>query len=349
MSERTLPDQERMFRAFLERDSRFEGVFYTGVKTTGVFCRPTCRARKPKRENVVFFGSTKEALDHGFRPCKVCTPMQAPGETPDWITGLLSEIEESDTLRVRDQELREKGFDPVALRRWFKKTHGVTFHGYLRQRRINRAYGTLRTASPVIESAFDSGYESLSGFSEAFKKQTGFAPGESPKRHVVNLTRLTTPLGPMVAGVHDGALVLLEFADRPMLETQLKRIHRRYSARLLSGGDPLFVTVQRELDEYFEGDRREFTVPLDLAGTPFQEAVWSVLRNIPYGETRSYADQALALGKPKAVRAVARANGDNRIAIIIPCHRVIGKDGAMVGYGGGVWRKQYLLELEGRE
>lgn len=346
MTTTTLPPLETMYRAFLERDSQFEGVFFTGVKTTGIFCRPTCRAKKPKPENVTFFRSTKEALDYGFRPCRVCRPMEPSPATPDWVRELTSELTGTEAAKLTDAELRERGLDPAAVRRWFKRTHGMTFHAYARQLRINRAYSTIRGESSVTESAFDSGYESLSGFSEAFKRSTGFTPSESRQRTVIAISRVPTPLGPMVAGAVGDKLCLLEFADRPMLETQLKRVRCTFEAELISGADPLFERVETELAEYFAGSRTTFTIPLEISGTPFQQAVWTVLRNIPYGETRSYSEQAEAISRPGAVRAVARANGDNRIAILVPCHRVIGNDGSLTGYGGGLWRKRYLLELE---
>lgn len=150
----------------------------------------------------------------------------------------------------------------------------------------------------------------------------------------------------MFAGAVAEGVCLLEFADRRMLETQLKRLWRLYGAEFVPGESLHFKALSAQLEEYFAGRRREFSVPLAAAGTAFQERVWTVLRGIPYGTMRSYQEQARILGDPRAIRAVARANGDNRIAILVPCHRVIGKNGKLVGYGGGLWRKQYLLDLE---
>lgn len=341
-----LPDAETMYQAFLGRDSQFEGVFFTGVRSTGIFCRPTCRARKPKRENVVFFGSTKEAMDHGYRPCKLCRPMEPAGETPDWVRDLLREAQEIEAGKIRDGDLRARGLDPATVRRWFKKHHGMTFHAYLRQLRISRAYGSIRRSEGIPGSAFDTGYDSLSGFGTAFKRTVGFSPSRSGERTVVSFARIATPLGPMVAAAVEGKLCLLEFADRPMLETQLKRTEGDFRAPIIAGDDPVFEEVRRQLKEYFHGERRGFALPIAEYGSSFQRSVWEVLRDIPYGETRSYAEQARAIGRPEAPRAVARANGDNRIAIVIPCHRVIGSDGTLTGYGGGLWRKRFLLHLE---
>jgi len=341
-----LPDRDVMYRACVEKDSEYEGIFFMAVKTTGIFCRPTCRARKPKIENVEFFGTTREALLHGYRPCKICDPMGYAGDTPEWLKPVLAKIENSDYLRLKDRDLRELGVDPNRVRRWFKKHHGMTFQAYLRTRRVSDAFGRIRHGEKVIDAAFQSGYDSLSGFTETFKKTMGFSPKKSPDKNMIVVNRILSPLGPMLAGATSAGICLLEFVDRRMLETQLKRIKKYFKADLAAGESPYFSVLNQELNEYFEGKRKEFTVPLDVAGTEFQKNVWNVLIGIPYGETRSYKDQAIALGNPKGVRAVAAANGNNAIGIIIPCHRVIGSDGRLVGYGGGLWRKKFLLELE---
>jgi AraC family transcriptional regulator of adaptative response/methylated-DNA-[protein]-cysteine methyltransferase len=162
------------------------------------------------------------------------------------------------------------------------------------------------------------------------------------------VTDIETPIGTMVATASDTHLLLLEFSHRRMLDTQLDRVRRAINCEFVRGESPVFDTVRTQLDEYFRGDRRDFDVPLHVPGTPFQTRVWTELRKIPAGTTTSYARLAEAIGQPTAVRAVARANGDNRVAIIIPCHRVIGSDGQLVGYGGGLWRKRRLLQLEGK-
>jgi AraC family transcriptional regulator of adaptative response/methylated-DNA-[protein]-cysteine methyltransferase len=344
----SLPDTETMYEALLRKDTGFEGIFFVGVTTTQVFCRPTCTARKPKRENVEFFGTVQEALARGYRPCKICNPLGYRGEIPDWLAPLIDEINSAPGIRLKDHDLRQRGIDPNRVRRWFKRHHGITFQAYLRALRIGQAFGNIQYGGKVIEAAFESGYESLSGFTESFKKTTGFSPNKSPHRQVVTVTRILTPLGPMLAGAADGGICLLEFVDRRMLETQLARLKRLLRAELVPGSNLHFEALHEQMGEYFAGARKEFTLPLVTRGTPFQEKAWTSLLAIPYGSTRSYEEQARAVGNPKAVRAVARANGDNRIAIIIPCHRVIGKDGRLTGYGGGLWRKRYLLDHESR-
>lgn len=346
MQTTTLPDRETMYRALACKDSEFEGIFFAAIRTTGIFCRPTCTARKPKPENVEYFPDAKSAIANGYRACKVCQPLQLPGTTPDWLQPLMDEVEADPTIRLKAQDLRERGLDPSRVRRWYQKTHGMTFNAYLRMRRINSAFGQIRHGEPVTGAAFENGYESLSGFGESFKKTMGFAPVESKSKQVIAITRLLTPLGPMLAGATDEGICLLEFTDRRMLETQLERLRKRLKAETLPGDSPFFAQLDEQLQEYFSGKRKDFDVPLVTPGTDFQQQVWRALRQIPFGKTRSYAEQAEFIGKPKAVRAVAKANGDNRIAIIIPCHRVIGADGKLTGYGGGLWRKERLLAIE---
>jgi AraC family transcriptional regulator of adaptative response/methylated-DNA-[protein]-cysteine methyltransferase len=159
---------------------------------------------------------------------------------------------------------------------------------------------------------------------------------------------IDTPIGEMIAGATDTHLVLFEFEHRRMYGAQLDRLRAALDCEIVEGETSVHDMLRAELDEYFAGTRREFTVPLLVPGTPFQQRVWEALQRIPHGSTTSYARLAESIGQPTATRAVARANGDNRIAIIIPCHRVIGSDGQLVGYGGGLWRKRKLLELEGR-
>jgi len=342
----TLPDSEILYSALVNKDSNFEGIFVVGVKTTGVFCRPTCTARKPKRENVEFFSSAHDALLHGYRPCKVCNPMAYKGTAPDWLNPLLAEINENPAIRLRESDLAARGLDPSRVNYWFKKHHGMTFQAYLRALRIGQAFGRIKYGEEVTTTAFESGYDSLSGFADSFKKTTGFPPSKSQESQLVATTRILTPLGPMLAGATEDGICLLEFVDRRMLETQLKRLHKLLNAECVPGFSQHFERLNSQLEEYFSGKRKEFDLPLVLAGTPFQQKVWKGLQTIPYGATRSYKEQAEIIGLPDAVRAVAKANGDNRIAIVIPCHRVIGANGKLVGYGGGLWRKQYLLNLE---
>jgi AraC family transcriptional regulator, regulatory protein of adaptative response / methylated-DNA-[protein]-cysteine methyltransferase len=341
-----LPSDEELYRAFAERDSRYDGLFVAGVKTTGIFCRPVCPARKPKPENVEFFATATEAMARGYRPCRVCRPLEAPGEPPTWIAPVLREVDAHPERRVRDQELAERGLDPQRVRRYFKHRYGMTFHAYQRAVRLGEAFSRLRDGADVASVAFATGHGSLSGFCDAFSKTTGLPPSRGKAKQLVVTRRIPSPLGTLLAGATSNGICLLEFADEPRLEKQLDRLRRRLGTEILPGRSAHLTALEAQLRQYFAGERKAFDLSLVLSGTVFQEAVWRELLTIPYGTTRSYGEQARRLGRPSAVRAVARANGDNRVAIVVPCHRVIGKDGTLVGYGGGLWRKRYLLELE---
>jgi AraC family transcriptional regulator of adaptative response/methylated-DNA-[protein]-cysteine methyltransferase len=232
------------------------------------------------------------------------------------------------------------------VRRWFKGNHRLTFQAYSRARRLATALGRIRKGDDVTNAAFASGYESLSGFHEAFRNVLGKSPTAARGSALLAVARIATPLGPMVAAADDRALYLLEFADRRMLETQLKTLRRRLGCTFAPGMNGVLDRTRTELEEYFAGKRTRFGVPLETPGTSFQKSVWYHLARIPSGGTTTYGALARDLGRPAAVRAVARVVGDNRIAILVPCHRVVGSDGNLTGYGGGLWRKRRLLELE---
>jgi AraC family transcriptional regulator, regulatory protein of adaptative response / methylated-DNA-[protein]-cysteine methyltransferase len=337
---------EIMYQASLEKNTSFEGMFFMAVKTTGIFCRPSCTAPKPKRENVEFFKTSKEAILKGYRPCLVCKPLEKLHKTPEMIKELLDELSEDPSRKFKDVDLVERGIEPHNIRRWFIKNHGITFHSYQRMFRINSAFKKIQKGASVTSAAFDTGYESLSGFTDSFKTVFGVSPKKSKRQGIIDLKRMETPLGTMYACATEEGICLLEFSDRKMLETEFITLAKTLNATIVQGENKHFALLEQQLSEYFEGKRKQFSIKLCTPGSAFQQSVWNELQNIPYGSTRSYKEQAIALGKPECVRAVANANGMNRISILIPCHRVIGSDGHLTGYGGGLWRKKFLLDLE---
>jgi AraC family transcriptional regulator of adaptative response/methylated-DNA-[protein]-cysteine methyltransferase len=343
---KNMPTRDEMLKAFAASDGSYDGVFFTGVKTTGIFCRPVCTAKKPLPRNVEFFATVGQAMFAGYRPCKRCRPLEAPAQRPAWASRLLARVEASPQAQLRAADLRALGIDPGRARRWFLAHFGMTFSAFCRARRLSAALAVLRRGGSVDDAVFDSGYHSHSGFRDAFSRTFGATPGRGERIDCVTLGWIESPLGPLIAGADERGVCLLEFSDRRMLEAQLATLRRRLGRPLVPGESPFLARLRSELAEYFGGRRRDFQVPLHAPGTPFQERVWSELLRIPYGEVRSYEEMARRIGAPSAVRAVGRANGMNRIAILIPCHRVVGKDCAPVGYGGGVRRKEWLLELE---
>ncbi len=339
---------EIMYEASVRKDKAYEGVFIMAVKTTGIFCRPSCTARKPKFENVEFFDEAKDAMLYGYRPCKICKPMQQMGDMPQEIKDVLQLFQNNADVKLTDWNLKQKGFDPVALRRWFKRNYNMTFQAYQRFTRINNAIGQIKYGDSITSTAYKNGFESLSGFGQSVKKITGASPAKTKTKQLVTITHLTTPLGPMIAGATDEGICLFDFSERRMMESIMKRIEQRMKSPLIPGHHTYFDILNKQVEEYFNGTRKEFDLPLHLIGSDFQKKVWNALLQIPYGETRSYKQQSIAIDNLKAIRAVGTANGQNAIAIIVPCHRVIGDNGSLVGYGGGLPKKKWLLEHEAK-
>jgi AraC family transcriptional regulator of adaptative response/methylated-DNA-[protein]-cysteine methyltransferase len=341
-----LPTRRTMYRALSRRDAAYEGVFFTGVKTTGIFCRPTCKAKRPREENVEFFPSVNEALHGGYRPCRLCRPMDSTRPVPPLVERLRRAVEDAADGRVTDKDLVAMGVEPSTARRQFKAYHGMTFHAYQRARRMGLALRDVKSGRPVIEVQLDRGYESTSGFREAFARVFGAPPRGAKTAACLLARRIETPLGTMLALADDAGLRLLEFVDRRGLERELVVLRRRLKCAIVPGQHAHLDTVAAQLGEYFAGQRLDFEVPLSPVGSEFQQRVWTELQRIPGGRTRSYAEMAQRLGIPKGPRAVGRANGSNMLALVIPCHRVINTDGSLNGYAGGLWRKQRLLEHE---
>jgi AraC family transcriptional regulator of adaptative response/methylated-DNA-[protein]-cysteine methyltransferase len=343
---KTLPPPAEMYRALVDRDASFDGSFFAGIRTTGIFCRPGCGARKPKPENVEYFASAEAAERRGYRPCLRCRPLESALATPGWAKRLLA-LADSET-RLTSSDLRSHGIDPARASRYCRRRFGMSFRDWMRSRKLAGAFERIRTGASVTRVALESGFESESGFRDAFARLFGAPPtrAASSVRVVLRVAWMESPIGPMLAAANDDGVALLEFADRRALPTQVATLRRRFPAPVVPGTNDHLDELAAELEEYFAGSRRTFDVPIARKGTAFQEAVWERLAAIPSGETRSYADIAREVGRPSAVRAVARANGDNRLAILVPCHRVIGSDGALTGYGGGVWRKEWLLAHE---
>ena len=341
-----LPPSDTMYRALVNRDSSFEGIFFVGVRTTGIFCRPTCSAKKPARMNVDFFSTPSEALHGGYRPCLRCRPMDPGERPPKLIERLRAEVERAPDGRLTDKELAAMAIDPSTARRQFKRHYGMTFQAYHRARRMGLALREVRRGGRVDDAQNGSGFESASGFREAFTRIFGDPPSAAKSRACMFAERIDTPLGAMLAVADDQGLRLLEFADRRALERELTILRQRLKTNVVPGEHRYLEAIRSQLARYFSGKELKFDVPLAPIGSDFQLRAWEVLRSIPVAETRSYSWMAERLGIPGARRAVGRANGTNMLSIIIPCHRVIRADGTLCGYGGGLWRKKWLLDHE---
>lgn len=342
-------DEDRFYRALLARDPSFEGVFIVGVRTTGIFCRSVCRARKPKRENVEFFEDASAATRAGYRPCKVCLPTRPPTpEVPAFFSILSRRIHSHPDERILDEQIVRMGFVPATVRRWFKAAYGLTFQEWQRMVRLNFALGRITEGTDVTSAALGSGYESLSGFGESFKNTFGFAPSKRGTHRVITAGTIESPLGPLLAGALNEGLCYLQFMDHGSLPADLEALCQKWKARLVHGQNKHLSSLAKQLELYFAGRLRHFELPLCLVGTPFQERAWQQLRSVPYGSSLSYQQQAAGIGSAGAVRAIGTANRRNPIAIVIPCHRIVGKSGDLRGYAGGLWRKRWLLDFEAR-
>jgi AraC family transcriptional regulator of adaptative response/methylated-DNA-[protein]-cysteine methyltransferase len=340
-----LPSATEMEQAFYQKDASYDGVFFVAVRTTGIFCRPSCPSR-PKPENIEFFPTIRAAVFAGYRPCKRCCPLETGESLPAWISPLMQRVEATPDIKITATELRQMGISPERLRRWFRDHYGMTFTEWCRGRRLASAFTQICNGATVDDVVFANGYESHSGFRDAFEKALGMPPGQAPSSDYIATQLLESPLGTLLLGATSRGVCLLEYADRRQLEANYATLRQRLGCPVLPVSNPQIEQLRQELSLYFNGDLTAFTVPVVMQGTDFQQRVWAELQRIPYGDTIAYDELACRIGQPTAVRAVARANGMNRINLLIPCHRVIGKDGQLTGYGGGLWRKRLLLELE---
>jgi len=270
-----------------------------------------------------------------------------PGERPPkLVEQLRAEVERAPGGRLTDKELAALSIDPSTARRQFKRHYGMTFQAYHRARRMGLALRQVRKGGRVDEAQDGSGFESASGFREAFTKIFGDPPTAAKDRACMFAERIETPLGAMLAVADDEGLRLLEFVDRRATERELSILRKRLRTNVVPGEHPHLEKARKQLADYFSGTNLEFDIPLAPVGSDFQMRAWKILRSIPIGETRSYSWMAERLGDRNARRAVGRANGTNMICIVIPCHRVIRADGTLCGYGGGLWRKKWLLDHE---
>lgn len=340
------PDHNTLYAALLARNAAFDGRVFVGVSTTGIFCRLTCPARKPKSENCTFYDTVGACITAGFRACKRCHPMAPMAEADPAIKTLLAALDENPARRWFEADITAMGFDASTVRRSFRRHFGMTFLDMARQQRLRLGFETLADGGQVTHAQLEAGFSSASAFRAAFAKLLGQAPGHLKADAMLRADWIDTPLGAMIAVCDARALHLLEFIDRKALPSELAKLRALVKGDLGVGRFAPTDQITAELGQFFAGECAKFQTPLVLHGSAFTQAVWRALQHIPAGQTQSYTDVARAVGRPDAVRAVARANGENQIALVIPCHRVLGADGALTGYGGGLWRKQRLIEIE---
>src|SRR6476646_4098110 len=336
-------DPDTAWAAFMRRDRTWDGRVFVAVKTTGIYCKPSCPARRPRREHVELFASGNEARDAGYRSCLRCKPDEV-GRDREAVARAVKLIERAEEAPTLDELATAVGYAPHHFQRIFKRDLGVSPAQYARGLRKKRAEAALKQTGRVTDAIYEAGYSNPSGFYTDAKERLGMTPSawrNGGRGETTRWTHFDSPLGQMLIAAPSHGICRLTFDDS---EQSLRRLFAHAALAEDAGG--LRDLVEGALAA-IESPLAVRDLPIDVAGTAFQEAVWRELRKIPAGETRSYAQIAAAIGQPKAVRAVGTANGDNHVAVLIPCHRVIRSDGTLGGYAGGLDRKRKLLEAEG--
>ncbi|MCG8505162.1 MAG: bifunctional DNA-binding transcriptional regulator/O6-methylguanine-DNA methyltransferase Ada [Sphingomonadales bacterium] len=352
LKEKLYATDDARWQASVERDEQADGAFVLAVKTTGIYCRPTCPAKQPKRENVEFFAVPDEAEAAGYRACKRCRPKGEPMgaeqvKAVETACGILDSAEEPVTLVELAAEV---GLSPFHFHRLFKQVTGLTPKEYFEAKRVERFRGEIATGASVTGALYGAGYGSASRFYESGAKTLGMKPSLLKKGGTglqIGYALIMTRLGWLVVAATESGVCAIVFAETPAEAPELLKA-RFPKASISEAGEAMQAWVE-EAARYVEMPSRGLDLPLDIQGTAFQRQVWKALQEIPVGETRTYSDVAREIGRPEAVRAVAGACARNNISLAIPCHRVVGRDGSLTGYAWGIERKRALIEGEKRE
>ena len=347
-------DEILYWDAVQNRDSRYNGIFVYAVRSTGVYCRPTCPSRRPRREQVVFFNSFDEAEAAGFRPCQRCHPrVDVSPDDPQEIVRRACQLLEENLVNPLTLEMlgRKLHLSPSYLHRIFKAATGLTPRQYALGKRLEHFKSGLKDGKDVTTALYDAGFSSSSRLYEGAASRLGMTPAvyrRGGQGMQIHYTIASTYLGRMLVAATTQGICAVSFGDEDaQLETFLRAEYPAAAVERDAEGLDAWV---KALLAHLEGQQPDLSLPLDLQATAFQQRVWAELRKIPYGETRSYADVAGAIGQPQAVRAVANACARNPAVLVTPCHRVVRSDGSLGGYRWGIQRKQALLAHErGRE
>jgi AraC family transcriptional regulator of adaptative response/methylated-DNA-[protein]-cysteine methyltransferase len=338
-----MPADQDSWEAFERRDRSWDGRVIGAVKTTGIYCKPSCPAKRPKRENVEFFASGEEARLAGYRPCLRCKPDEV-GRDREAVAKAVKLIEASEEAPTLDQLASAVGYAPHHFQRLFKREIGISPAEYWRAMRARRAQSALKENERVTDAIYDAGYSAPSRFYADAKERMGMTPSawrDGGKGETIRWTTLDSAVGPLLVAATSKGICRLTFDEGE------QALRREFPNATLVKDDGSMAELVRGVVAAVEQPNCAPELPIDVRGTAFQEAVWRELRRIPSGETRSYADIAAAIGQPGATRAVGTANGANPVAVLVPCHRVIRSDGSLGGYAGGLERKKVLLEAEG--
>ncbi len=343
-----LPDDEK-WRAVLSRDYRFDGALVFAVRSTGIYCRPSCPARRPSKQQVLFFPGPTEAEQSGFRPCHRCQPRRAgPSPKAKLVDQACRYIEANLQGKLSLAILsRQVGLSPHHFQRTFKKVLGISPREYIKARRVARMKRFLRNGETVNDALYNAGFSSRSRVYENVEGDLGVNPGEFRRGGEglrIQYSIIDSPLGRLlIAATERGVCGVCIGDSDQFVESSLAE---DYPYAILSRSDEAMEEWTGAFAKYFDGEHLALNLPLDVKATAFQSRVWKIIQSIPFGKTTTYGKIARELGEPEASRAVARACATNPVALVIPCHRVIGKDGSLRGYRWGIRRKHALLKLE---
>ena len=346
------PTDVARWQAVVARNRQADGDFVYAVSTTGIYCRPWCPSRLPRRKNVQFFDAWQTAEEAGFRPCKRCVPQKpdASDTAVDAVVQACKMIEEAEKAPTLNQLAAAVGLSPYYFHRLFKKTVGVTPKQYALEKRLHRVRSNLQGEGTITEAIYNAGYESGSRFYEDAKSSLGMKASEYQKGGqglLIHYAIVQSYLGWVLVAATGQGVCQIDFGDSP--EILLENLKGRFPEANLNENDLAFGELVGQVLTFLEMPNENLTLPLDIQGTAFQRRVWATLQNIPPGSTASYANIAARIGQPKAARAVAQACASNKIAVAIPCHRVVRSDGKLGGYRWGLERKRVILEREANE
>lgn len=343
-------DNDEFWQAVLSRDARFDGKIFFGVRSTGVYCRPSCPARRPRREQVVFFHIPEAAETAGFRSCRRCRPRTAPTSDPqvEMVRRACRYIEDHiDTTPTLEALSAHTGVSPYHLQRVFKRVAGITPRQYAEANRLSNFKARVKKGESVTGAMYDAGYGSSSRLYERAPSELGMTPADyrrGGKGTRISYTMVGCSLGRLLVAATAKGVCAVRLGDSDAaLEADLLS---EYPAADVERDDKALTGWVEQLRDHIEGARPHLDLPLDVQATAFQWSVWEKLREIPYGSTRSYSEVAREIGRPTATRAVAHAIATNPVALVVPCHRVIREDKSLGGYRWGVERKQSLLDRE---
>jgi len=337
--------------AVVARDAAFDGRFVSAVETTGIYCRPSCPAKRPNRANVRFYDTAADAERAGFRPCKRCKPGEPSlaEQHAEKVAEACRLIEAAEEELKLDELAAAVGLSPYHFHRIFKAVLGVTPKSYAIAQRHKRVREELGRSATVTEAIYGAGFNSNGRFYATSSDVLGMTPSQfrsGGSKTEIKFAIGDCSLGLVLVAASDKGVCAILFGDDP--ETLAGDLKKQFPRAQLVGGDKSFEQLASEVIGFVENPRNDFDLPLDIRGTAFQHRVWDALRRIPVGSTASYAEIAKIIGAPRSTRAVARACATNRIAVAIPCHRVVRSDGSLSGYRGGVARKRALLAKEAK-